>query len=94
MSDDDPPFYAPNRPAPSPRQPKPGEEVWRLQHEGRVQWCELRDDSKVGAGWDVIVLEDGEPLISRRCVDEQGARYVAESFRQDLLRTGWTGRDE
>jgi hypothetical protein len=58
--------------------------------EGRPgQTCELRDDSKVGAGWDVMVLEDGEPLFSRRCVDEKGARYVAESFKQDLLRTGW-----
>jgi len=42
------------------------------------------------AGWDVMILEDGEPLFSRRCVDERGARYVAESFKQDLIRTGWT----
>jgi len=56
----------------------------------RVQTCELRNDSKAGAGWDVMVLEDGEPVFSRRCVDEKGARFVAESFRQDLVRTGWT----
>ena len=86
---DDAPFYSPNCPPSAPRQPKPGEEVWRLQHDGRVQFCELRDDSKAGAGWDVMVLEDGEPLFSRRYVDERGARFVAESFRQDLLRTGW-----
>ena len=55
----------------------------------RVQFCELRDESKAGAGWDVMVLEDGEPLFSRRYVDERAARFVAESFRQDLLRTGW-----
>jgi hypothetical protein len=90
MSDDHPPFYSPNRPPPTPRQPKPGEQVWRLAHDGRVQTCELRNDSKAGAGWDVMVLEDGEPPFSRRCVDERGARYVAESFRQDLLRAGWT----
>jgi len=41
----------------------------------------------VDAGWDVLVLEDGEPLFSRRCVDEQGARYIAESFKQDYIRT-------
>ena len=87
---DDAPFYSPNRPPPAPRQPKPGEEVWRLQHDGRVQTCELRDDSKAGAGWDVMILDDGEPLFSRRCVDEKGSRFVAESFRQDLLRIGWT----
>jgi len=27
-------------------------------------------------GCDVMVLEDGEPLFSRRCVDEKGARFV------------------
>jgi hypothetical protein len=37
----------------------------------------------------VIVLEDGELLFSRRCVNEKGARFIAESFRQDLLRNGW-----
>jgi hypothetical protein len=41
---------------------------------GRVQTCELRGDSKTEAGWDVMVLEDGEPLFSRRCFDERGAR--------------------
>jgi hypothetical protein len=32
----------------------------------------------------------GELLFGRMCADEKGARYIAESFRQDLLRTGWT----
>jgi hypothetical protein len=74
-----------------PQQPKPGEEVWRLKHaDGRVQSCELRDAAAAGAGWDVMMLEDGEPLFSRRCADERGARFVAESFKKDLLRTGWT----
>jgi hypothetical protein len=88
--DESTPFYAPNHRVGIPRQRTPGVEAWRLHHDGHVQTCELRDDSRAGAGWDVMVLEDDEPLFSRRCVDEQGARYVAESFRQDLLRTGWT----
>ena len=77
------------------RQRQPGEEVWRLRHptNGRVQSCELRDDSKAGAGWDVMILQDGEPLFSRRCVDERGARYVAQSFKQDTMRAGWVGLD-
>jgi hypothetical protein len=60
--------------------------------DGRRSSAVLRAESaaKAGAGWDVMVLEDGEPLFSRPCVDEKGARYVAESFRQDLVRTGWT----
>jgi hypothetical protein len=87
---DEKPFYSPNRPPPAPRQPRPGEQVWQLRKADHVQACELRNDSKVGAGWDVLVLEDGEPLFSRRCVDERGARFVAESLKQDLLRNGWT----
>jgi hypothetical protein len=52
-----------------------------------MQTCELRDNSRVGAGWDVMLLKNGDPLFSRRCVDERGARFVAKSFKQDLLRT-------
>ena len=36
--------------AASPRQPKPGEEVWRLRKAAHVQSCELRNDSNLGAG--------------------------------------------
>ena len=73
-----------------PRQPTPGEEVWRFKHsDGRVRSCELRDNSRAGAGWDVMFLENGEPLFSRRCPDEAFARYVAASAKKDLLRTGW-----
>ena len=34
-------------------------------------------------------LENGDPLLSRRCGNEQIARYVAETAKKDLLRTGW-----
>jgi hypothetical protein len=66
-----------------PRQRVRGEEVWRLHAPDgrRVQTYELRDDSRDGAGWDVMVLENDEPLFSRRCVEERGARYVAQSFK-------------
>jgi hypothetical protein len=52
--------------------------------------CELRNDERAGAGWDVQLLEGGELRTSRRCVDVNGARFVAESYRQDLVRNGWT----
>jgi hypothetical protein len=42
-----------------------------------------------GEGWDVVMLEDGELLFSRLCADERSARFVADSFKQNLLRTGW-----
>jgi hypothetical protein len=69
---------------------RPGEKVWRLRNAaGRVQSCELRDNTQAGAGWDLMLLENGEPVFSRRCADEGLARFVAASTKQDLLRTGW-----
>jgi hypothetical protein len=88
MADED--WYKSHRPPTPPRQPKPGEEVWRLcDATGRVQSCELRDDSKAGAGWDVMLVENGEPLFSRQCDSEPIARYVAEAAKKDLLRRRW-----
>jgi hypothetical protein len=59
MRDDDWFKPHPDRPAALPRQPKPGEEVWRLRDSdtGRVQTCELRDNSRAGAGWEVQILD-------------------------------------
>jgi hypothetical protein len=73
-----------------PRQPTPGEEVWRLSDNetGRVQTCELRDNSRSGAGREVQIIQDGEILVSRQCATEREARYVAEAARKDQLRTG------
>jgi hypothetical protein len=42
---------------------------------GAVHSCELRDDSRVGAGWDVRMLVDGEPQLSLRYPDAELARY-------------------
>jgi hypothetical protein len=68
----------------------PGEEVWRLRDNetGRVQLCELRDNSRAGAGWEVQILEAGEILVSRHCANERESRYVAEAAKKDSLRTG------
>jgi hypothetical protein len=53
-----------------------------------VQTCELRDNSRAGAGWEVQILEAGEILVSRQCASEREARYVSEAARKDHLRTG------
>jgi hypothetical protein len=37
-----------------------------------------------------MLLKDGEPLFSQRCGKDVEARFVAESCRKDLLRTGWS----
>ena len=67
-----------------------GEEVWRLRdtETGRLQTCELRDNSRAGAGWEVQILEAGEILVSRHCANEREARYVAEAAEKDSPRTG------
>jgi len=72
-----------------PRQPQPGEEVWRHRDNetGRIQSCELRDNSRAGAGWEVQILEAGEILVSRQCANEREARYVSEAAKKDYLRT-------
>jgi hypothetical protein len=81
----DEPSYAPNRKPPPPRQPQPGEEVRRLHNgAGRTQTCELRNDEQVGAGWDVMLLEDGEPFFSRRYGSEAEARFAAENLSTGL----------
>ena len=47
-----------NSTLPPARQPKPGEEVWRLRDStGRVQFCELRNNARAGAGWGVMLLD-------------------------------------
>jgi hypothetical protein len=89
MSDEQP-FYVPGHHRTiAPATPKPGEEVWRLRKESGTRTGELRNDERGGFGWDVQVLEDGELVYSRRCANEQGARFVAECFREDSLRAGW-----
>jgi hypothetical protein len=87
---DELPFYAPNKPPVPGRTLQSGEEVWRLQRANRVLTCEIRNDERAGAGCDVQLLEGGELRTSRRCVDVNGARFVAESQRQDPVRNGWT----
>jgi len=52
--------------------------------------CELRGDTNVGAGFEVLIRHDDEPIIGGRCLNEAEARYYAETFRQDYARSGWT----
>jgi hypothetical protein len=87
MRDDDWFKPHPDRPAALPRQPKPGEELWRVRlPDGRVHVCELRNDATAGAGWDFQIFEGPELLVSRRCECEQHARRVAELAKGDYLR--------
>jgi hypothetical protein len=74
----------------SPVPPRPrGEILWRLVRDGHTLSCELRDGSRSGAGWDVLVLEDDEVSFSRRCETEGLAWYVADGQKQDRVKAGW-----
>jgi hypothetical protein len=74
-------------PQPAPRQPNPGEEVWRVRTpEGDVHSCELRDHSRQGGAWELQILANSEILVCRQCNSEQHARRVAEMAKGDYLR--------
>ena len=64
-------------------------ELWRLRKDGDVTTCELSSDDSVGFVWHLRLVQNGEVLISRRCVTLEEARFVAESLRQDYAGTGW-----
>jgi hypothetical protein len=83
------PFYAPDYRRVDPT-PTPGFKLWSITDGKRVLTCELRDDDRFSAGVDVQLLEDGELLVSTRCITGDAARYVAQSFKNDHLRQGWT----
>ena len=51
--------------------------------------CELREDERLGAGVDVQLWLGGELVLSQRQMTADGARFVADSFKKDHLRTGW-----
>jgi hypothetical protein len=65
-------------------------ELWRLTLGDRVQTCEMFDDTAVGAGVAVMVLEAGAPVLSRRCGSIEDARHVVLALRQDQIRGGWS----
>ena len=84
MAGTGPPIDVPQRPR------QPSEEVWRLRHpDGRELRCELRDDTAVGAGCDVLLFDAEGLMVSKRCADRRGAVYIATAWEQDNRRGGW-----
>lgn len=73
----------------SAREPRRGQELWRLVNGDHVLVCELLDDSDAGAGFEVRLRKDGELIVGRRCESEALAQHVATVFSDDHLRTGW-----
>jgi hypothetical protein len=82
-------LLAGHRPTSTTRQPRTAEQLWRLGSEGHVMVCELLDNARAGAGYEVRLRKDDELVMGRRCETHGIAVDVAEAFRQDHLRTGW-----
>ena len=73
---DDLPFYHPERKLKT-RTRTPGELMWTLRKGSKTLRCELRDDSRSGAGWDMQILEDDDWLsFAQRCPMEASARFL------------------
>ena len=71
-----------------------GEELWRLWQGEKIASCELRDDTAIGAGFEILIRHNDEIMIGRRCIGEAEARCYANAFRQDYARSGWAAPSE
>jgi hypothetical protein len=87
MSD---PVYAPNRPPPPRREPRPGEPLWTLGKGSRRLACQLFDHGAQGAEYRLLV--NGEFCVRRRFGGLDLAVVGAEDMRCQLEHEGWTGR--
>lgn len=82
------PFIDPNYRRPA-RVAKPGLHVWTLRKGDRVLRCEIRDDSRAGAGWDLQLFDRDGLMTSSRRPTEMNARDAEEYVRNVHLRHGW-----
>jgi hypothetical protein len=92
---DEPPSYPTSSAwwkSPEPKPRRRGEATWRLIRDDHVLSCELRDESREGFGWAVIIRQDGEVSFSRPCENERLARYVADVQKQNHMKAGWVAR--
>lgn len=71
------------------REPRRGEEIWRLSKDGETLSCEVMDDTRVDAGWEVVLRRNDELIVGHRCGSPAAARHAAEVFAADHRRTGW-----
>jgi hypothetical protein len=83
---DEPPFYAPNRTPPAPRQPHPGEHLWTIQKYGHRLDCELRDHGNWGV--EVQIYREQEFLYGRRWPTRELALEEADDQKATYLRKG------
>jgi hypothetical protein len=64
--------------------------AWTRYQADRVLRCELRDDTRVGAGVEVRIFEANALIDSQRCATEAAANSLADVFRERFERNGWT----
>jgi hypothetical protein len=61
-----------------------------MTRDGHVLSCELRDQSRSGAGWGVLLRQDDELLLLVFCEDQQHARVAVAGLKRDQVKAGWT----
>jgi hypothetical protein len=79
--------FAASRLRSQPRQPKPGEHVWTLWKNRRIDG-ELRFHGEP-FGCEVQFLHDHELAYGQRCVTHAAAMGDAENQRRRLINAGW-----
>lgn len=79
-----------DRPAPPPRQPRPGEPLWTLRKElGRLR-AELRDNGEAGA--ELQLFRDDVFIYGRRYLTRAMAIEDAVGCRRTFEADGWRER--
>lgn len=69
---------------------EPGSDVgtmWTMRRNGRTARCALLSRAHE---WELRVLVDGEPLVSKRCLQAKHALDVAEEWKRRMAEKGWS----
>ena len=61
--------------------------MWTMRRHGRTARCALLS---LAREWELRVLVDGQPLVSKRCANAKRALAVAEDWKRRMGEKGWS----
>jgi hypothetical protein len=61
--------------------------MWMMRRNGRTARCALLSRAQE---WELRVLVDGEPLLTKRCPEAKRALDVAEEWKRRMTGKGWS----
>ena len=61
--------------------------MWTMRRHGRTARCALLS---LPQEWELRVLVDGEPLLTKRCLEAKRALDVAEEWKRRMAEKGWS----